>query len=212
MSEKLDVFDENFNLIGQEDRDVIHSKGLWHQTFHCWIVRRHGGKNFVLVQKRAHAKKVAPDMLDISAAGHLLAGETKEDGIRELKEELGIDIDIAKMRYLGIRISTSESRGKSNKEFCHVVLLEDDTPLEDYIMPENEVSGLVEIEVNGGLKLLSGGIDSLICDALFIENGQKNRKQYSLRREDFIPRIDSYYLKIFIMAERYFAGNKYLAI
>jgi isopentenyldiphosphate isomerase len=212
MSEILDVFDEKFQLIGKEDRDVIHQKGLWHQTFHCWIVKRYNGKFFVLVQKRGLTKKVAPGLMDISAAGHLAAGETKEDGIRELKEELGIDVDFSKMSYLGVRISASESKGKANKEFCHVVLLEDDTPLADYVFDEDEVSGLVEVEISEGMKLFSGEIESINCAAVFVEYGKKVLLTYNLSLSDFIQRIDPYYLKIFIMAERYFTGNKYLAI
>ena len=151
-------------------------------------------------------------MLDISAAGHLAAGETKEDGIRELKEELGIDVDFEKMAYLGVRISATEHSGRSNKEFCHVVLLEDNTALQDYVIEEDEVSGVVEVDLTDGMKLLSGELDSMTCSALFVENGENKLVSYELKRKDFIPRIDPYYLKIFIMAERYFAGEKYLAI
>lgn len=213
MAEILDIFNEKYELIGQADRDKVHKEGLWHQTFHCWIITQHDGENYVLLQKRAACKKTAPNMLDISAAGHLLAGETKADGIREVEEELGITPSSAKMIDLGIRISSTGVPGvKCNREYCNVVLLEDNTPLIDHNLQEEEVAALVEVKVLDGLKLFSGEVDHIFGTALVEKEGKKQLTQIRIMREDFIYRIDPYYLKIFIMADRYFKGEKYLAI
>ena len=40
----------------------------------------------------------------------------------------------------------SEKKNNINKEFCHVCLLENNIPLNDYNLQEDEVSGLVEID------------------------------------------------------------------
>ena len=213
MKEILDIFNEKFELIGQEDRDTVHKEGLWHQTFHCWIITHHDGENYVLLQKRAACKKTAPSKLDISAAGHLLAGETKLDGIREVQEELGIIPQTSKMIDLGIRISSSGVPGVNcNREYCNVVLLEDNTPLIDHNLQEDEVSALIEVKVSDGLRLLSDEVDHIFGNALVEENKKKRLTQMRIVKEDFIYRIDPYYLKIFIMADRYFKGEKYLAI
>lgn len=212
MKEMLDVLDSNMNIIGVEEREEVHIKGLWHQTFHCWIIKNVGEKKYLVVQKRDKNKKVAPNYLDITAAGHLLTGETPIDGIRELEEELGIIVDQNKIISLGIRISASESGNKINKEFCHVFFLENDLPLNEYKLQEKEVSGLVEIEINDGLNLFTGVVDKIQCNALFIDNGNKIEKSIEVRIADFIPRIESYYLKILIMAERFYEGKKGLAI
>lgn len=213
MSEILDVFNEKFELVGSAGRDEVHKQGYWHQTFHCWILTRHDDCSYVLVQKRAPSKKTEPNKLDISAAGHLLSGETKADGIREVQEELGISTLFSKMIDLGIRISSSGTPGiKCNREFCHVVLLEDNTPLLNHNLQESEVSALVEVPVQEGLKLFSDEIDRVEVNALCVENGNKNIKNITITKSDFISRIDPYYLKIFIMADLYFKGSKYLAI
>lgn len=213
MAEILDIFNEKMEMIGSAPRDEVHKEGYWHQTFHCWILTKHNGCNYVLVQKRASSKKTAPDKLDISAAGHLMSGETKADGIREVQEELGISTSFSKMIDLGIRISASGTPGvKCNREFCHVVLLEDNTPLIEHNLQESEVSALVEIPVQDGLRLFADEIKMITANALCIEEGKKVVKKIEIRKSDFIERIDPYYIKIFIMADLYFKGYGYLAI
>ena len=98
MNEILDIYDAKMNHIGTASREEAHKFGYWHQTFHCWIVRREKGKNYVLFQIRDKEKQDAPNKLDITAAGHLKSGETKEDGLRELSEELGICANIDQLQ------------------------------------------------------------------------------------------------------------------
>ena len=119
MSEILDIFDSSMNLIGTADREEVHKKGYWHQTFQGWIIKKREGKVYVVAQKRDKRKKTAPNMLDITAAGHLHAGETPLDGVRELEEELGIRIEPEKLINLGIRIAASESKNKINANPAH---------------------------------------------------------------------------------------------
>jgi isopentenyldiphosphate isomerase len=164
-----------------------------------------------LVQKRDKNKKTAPDKLDITAAGHLIAGESPTDGVREVEEELGIKINPNDLINLGIRVAVSESENKINKEFAHVFLMEHNLPIDQYQI-NKEVSGLVEIEVQDGLRLFSGATNRIFCNSVWLENGKKVSKIIEVRQEDFIYRIDQYYLKVFIMTERFYEGKSILAI
>ena len=208
MQELLDVFDSKMNLIGTAERKEVHKMGYWHQTFHCWIIREENGKHYVLFQIRDKNKDVAPNKLDITAAGHLKSGESKQDGVREINEELGLDIKYEDLTYLGIRITASENTNQINKEFAHVFLLKDNTPLNDYSFNDGEVAGLVEIEIADGLNLCSQKKKNIPCRVF--RNNQIREENITF--EQFIPRIDSYYYKVFIMAERYFQGNEFLSI
>ena len=80
MSELFDIFDEAMNHIGVKERDAVHRDGDWHQVFHCWVIGREAnGAPYLILQKRS-ADRDYPDKIDISAAGHLEAGENVRDG------------------------------------------------------------------------------------------------------------------------------------
>lgn len=99
MTELLDVLDENGKQTGQvEPKQVIYDNGYWYRTVHIWVIN---DNNELLVQKRNPNKRTYPNMWAISAAGHVLTGESSiESGIRELKEELDIEIKPEELKYL----------------------------------------------------------------------------------------------------------------
>lgn len=213
MAEIIDIFDGNHNLIGCFERVAAHQQGLWHQTFHCWIVAKRNERNYVVLQLRSPTKRNYPNMLDITAAGHLDSGESPEDGVRELEEELGVRVTADNLVSLGIKHDImDEPNGVRNREFSHVYLLRDDRPLSGYHLQESEVSGLVEMEINEGLRLFSGEIRKVNCPAVRVEDGGVSDFFRDVQVEDLIPRVDQYYLKIFMLADLYLKGYPYLSI
>src|SRR5579859_6502662 len=213
MAELIDVFDGNYQYIGEMERMAAHKQGLWHHTFHCWVVGERDGRGFVLLQLRAPTKKNYPDMLDITAAGHLQSGERPDDGVREVEEELGVEVRSDKLISLGIKHDVmDEPNGVRNREFSHVFLLRDDRDINKYRLGEDEVSGLVEMTIEDGLRLFSGEVAAVECSAIRLENGQSKQFRRTVRVEDLIPRVDSYYLKVFIMAQLFLEGRSHLSI
>ena len=105
MSEIFDIVDDNGNPTGKTaTRKEAHSKGLQHRTAHVWIFRKKDDKLQVLLQKRCKDKDSFPGCFDISSAGHIPAGvDFIPSAIRELKEELGIDVDSNELNYCGLR-------------------------------------------------------------------------------------------------------------
>ena len=85
--EYFDILDENGNKTGKTKlRSEVHRDGDWHKAVHIWIINDNGN---ILLQRRCATKDSNPNMLDISSAGHLTAGDDSLSGaIRELKEEL----------------------------------------------------------------------------------------------------------------------------
>ena len=91
MEEYFDVLDEFGNKTGKiKLRGHVHRDGDWHKSVHIWIINNNGD---ILLQRRCPSKDSNPNMLDISSAGHLIAGDDSLSGaIRELKEELNLDV------------------------------------------------------------------------------------------------------------------------
>ncbi len=87
--ELIDLFDESDNKTGErKTRQYAHAKGLWHQASHVWI---YNSKGEMLLQKRSMQVESNPGLWDISAAGHISAGETPgQAALREMYEEIGI--------------------------------------------------------------------------------------------------------------------------
>jgi len=215
MFELLDIFNDNMEYVGVATRSVAHAQGLWHQTFHCWIIREDTNGQYVLFQRRGPEKKLYPNTLDITAAGHLQAGESPEDGIREAEEELGVKVDFEALIPLGVRSEVVQVGAIINREFCHTYLWHNNASLETYKLHPDEVTGLVQMRLEDGLMLFAGKRDKVLVEGYQVDpQGHKRRIQISVGFEDIIPRKDRYYLKIFIMAERYFRGcsSEYLAI
>lgn len=83
-------------------RDETHKQGLWHKGFIGVLVN---SDDEVLMQQRSNEKDKFPGMWDLSAAGHVIAGEDAYSAlIRELSEEIGAyvtrDITAKNCRFL----------------------------------------------------------------------------------------------------------------
>ena len=66
----------------------VHRDGDWHRAAHIWII---GNDGRFLIQRRSLRKENNPGLWDVSAAGHLSAGESAIDAaVRETFEELGL--------------------------------------------------------------------------------------------------------------------------
>lgn len=140
MGERLDVLDAQGRRTGRcEDREVVHRHGLWHASFHCWLLL---GDELVL-QVRAASRPSWPGMLDATVGGHLLAGEHRLDGLREIEEEIGLVVSAEQLRHLGrVRIIND---GGHNREHCEVHLLERRDGLDALRFADGEVDGVVTI-------------------------------------------------------------------
>lgn len=211
--ELVDVYNENLELLGTAMKSETHRKGLWHRAIHCWIVRDQS-PGYVLFQKRGRDKTVYPNTLDISAAGHYRSGETASDGVREIIEELGLDVSFQRLVPLGIKIDVGLAGTHIVHEFCDVFLLEESREPRDYEVNHDEVEGLVEIAIPDGLAMFAG--DRSEVNAKGIEYDRSSQRWLDISMpvatESLIPRVDSYYYKIFIMAERLLRGERHLAI
>lgn len=102
-----DIYNENREKTGKTHiRGEEMQEGDFHQVVHIWIMNEEGQ---FLIQQRQPWKKGWPNLWDCAAAGSALAGETSEmAAIREVKEELGLDL---RMENAEILFTIKFSRG-----------------------------------------------------------------------------------------------------
>ncbi|AWE07638.1 NUDIX hydrolase [Lysinibacillus sp. 2017] len=197
-TELLKIFDENGKSLGTSTREEVHNKGLWHETFHCWFVSKVNNEWFIHFQLRSKLKKDYPNTLDISAAGHINADESVADGIREVYEELGINLTIEDLISLGNIPDEIIQKSIIDRELGHVFL---------YVIPNEEdikynfgieeVSGIFKIELGLFEQLWLEKIDRVQSQGIVLNEKMENVEVNRLvRKGDFLPHDNTYILKV----------------
>lgn len=190
--EQLNIFDSKGRLTDTASRADAHKKGLWHETFHCWFIEVKENKTFIHFQLRSPDKKDFANMLDITAAGHLTAEESVEDGIREIKEELGISLSLNDLIYAGKIADEIIIDDFIDRELCHVFIYKipaDTKP--DYVFQDKEVAGMVKIEVSEFEKIWSQETFSVIISG------------NSVSKDNFVPHENSYISSVMNSIKQY---------
>ena len=207
--EMLDVLDDMGRIIGTKSRADVHRDGDWHRVFHCQIIAIRDSKEVVVLQRRSHLKAAFPGMFDISAAGHLAAGEEPADGVRELEEELGFTAAPNILVPLGTRRLVDDSgEGHLNREITSVFLLRDDRPLTDYVLQRTEVDAVFDAQIDEFLELLAGTVESMQITGVHhagSSDAQDIVEQITLK--DLVPGFE-YWKTLMIMSQR-FALNQF---
>ena len=196
--EYFDVFDANGEKTGIAVRAEVHRLGLWHQTFHCWVLAYQEEKGWsVLMQLRQWDKDVFPNLLDISCAGHLQAGEKVADGVRELEEELGLAVTFERLHPCGVMAAEHLlSDTLIDREFCHVFLLREDRSCGEYAYQKSEISGLFHIPLEEFRWLITGTRGTAGVSGVQSTEAKASAMQ-AVRREvtvaDVVPHPPQYY-------------------
>jgi len=141
MEEMLDILNSDGTLTGEIiSKKDAHKNGVWHRAAHVWFFNNN---NEILLQKRANHIESHPGKYDISAAGHLTAGDTFIKGaLREVKEELGIELEEKDLVKIGeLHNESTQHEGKYiNKEYNDIYVVKKDIPISEFIIQESEVS------------------------------------------------------------------------
>ncbi|EFM10369.1 NUDIX hydrolase [Paenibacillus curdlanolyticus YK9] len=204
--EWFDIYDEDMRPLGQATRAQTHALGHWHQTFHCWLTRRQGGDRFVRFQLRQLTKDTNPGHYDITAAGHLAAGETLAHAVRELEEELGIAVPFASLHPLmqWREQAEGEVNGRPfiDRELSHVFGLVCDLPLTSFKLQAEEVSGIYEAKLEAMIDLFEGRLPEIAAAGAELDaEGQLMPTVRSVTAAQFVPRDPRYYIDIFRMLQ-----------
>jgi isopentenyldiphosphate isomerase len=201
VDELLDILDESGLPTGEVvPKSEAHRLGLWHRCFHCWICGSDPAGSYLLLQRRAATKATWPNYLDVTAAGHLAAGEKTLDGLREVEEELGLRVEPARLVSLGTRRVEQEIPGGCDREFHEVFLLFDATPPGDLHLQKEEVEAVFRLALDDVEALYETGS----APANEYANGRTSVTRIHLA--EFVPKEEGYLRSVAGAARRLLSG------
>ncbi|PBB05100.1 NUDIX hydrolase [Salimicrobium humidisoli] len=186
--EYIKVFTEDYEYKGIMEREKAHVSGEWHEVFHCWLLSYCGSDVFVYVQWRSTSKKDYPGLYDITAAGHLEAEESVADGVREVKEEIGLDIPYENMD----KIAVLDTWIGIDREFAHEHVYVCSHSLSQFSLQKEEVEEMDRIRWEDFKALFQGKKDEV--------NSARGR---ILKEDDFVPHGNSYYPRLIHAVEKF---------
>lgn len=203
--EILTTFDAQGNVTGTATRDEVHREGLWHETFHCWFVQQREDDLYIYLQLRSKDKRDYAGLLDITAAGHLLANESAMDGIREVEEELGLRISYDELIPLGIIPYSMTKEGLIDNERANVFLYNSPHTLEQFQLQQEEVAGIVLAKFSAFRKFWQGELEQLDVSGFGVrDSGERIVIHETVDMSHFVPHDTDYYQQVIAGVESAF--------
>ena len=147
MIELIDVLTPDGKPTGaRKPKNQIHRDGDWHRAAHVWIIAPDGR---FLLQRRSLRKENNPGLWDVSAAGHLSAGESAaEAAMRETFEEIGLGLAREDLRFVTTLPQSSVlNDGKYiDNEFHEIFLVRRDVDIASLKLDAEEVAEVRWVE------------------------------------------------------------------
>jgi 8-oxo-dGTP pyrophosphatase MutT (NUDIX family) len=208
----IDIYDDRYQWTGRADKRDAHRRGLWHRVFTCLVV--HPERRTVTLQAKQPALYGfdRPDFLDVSVGGHYEAGEDIAGGVREIHEELGLEVAFSALVPIGVRQTAATlAPDYIANEFQHIFLLPTSTALAISARENAEVRGLVELPLDATLELLLGKLDEVHAVAWSATlAGAATAGRFPVTRAAFPPSylaVDQLFPRLFVAAHRYVRGD-----
>lgn len=162
-SENIDVLDAEGNKTGEvRTIDDIHAYGLWHSSARVWIAN---SKGEILLQHRDKSSVEFPERWDVSAAGHISAGDDSiGTAIGEVEEELGLTIHPSELTLLSRMTKKAVSKdGKFiDNSFEDIYLVKKDVEIDTLKMQKGEVQNLKWVSIDEFKKMVLNESSELV--------------------------------------------------
>lgn len=181
--EYLDTYDNNGKYLGKKERNVVHKEGLWHNSVHCWLYDKKGNVYF---QIRKEEKTFYT-----TASGHVLAGESiKEALVREVKEEIGLNIDGKKATCIElipfkIDIEKKDKTIFKDRAIVNVHIYEFNGDENDFKFDLNEIDGLVKVSAREALELFEKEEGTIKAEIIKEQEKKNIRDEQNISFEKF---------------------------
>lgn len=203
-TEYIDTYNENHQFIGRFEKRKAHELGLWHDVVGALVINPSTNEVFFQLKNHRHNNVNDKDLLEITAGGHLQAGESVQDGTREIKEETGLQVSFNDMIKSGIRKCDTDNN-MIIREFQHYYLLPMSIDLQDFDPDDDEVVGFVKLDI-------PTAIDILVNDTTGIGSMKVNGeiKQCEIKRDNFDSAFvnNGVFISLLQQAQCYVEENK----
>lgn len=209
----MNILDERVDILSPplfkpngkiKTRKQAYIDGDWTGVFNLWIVTKDPIPS-IIYQQRSPETAWAPNMLDVTAGGHFLAGEEICDGLREVEEELGKQYLMKDLIPLGKKLFVGfNTDGTSRNNLNNIYATEDNTSLKSYRLSPSEVYAICKCPIEDLLKVHVDSSYKFEAEAIDV-----NSKEFTLciNQKSFPENWDNYHYKIAILMDRYFKGD-----
>lgn len=211
-AELFDVLSAEGKPLGYaKKRAEVHRDGDWHGSIHVWVYGLDRDGPYLAFQRRGRFKDTLPLKLDATVGGHLRSGETTEQTLREVQEEIGRTVKLPELQPIGIRVTAGEaSLGILDREIQHVYLWRVDEPLSNFVPNPDELESLIQLRLDDVLAIFGDGV--VAADALELKAGSAILTPTLVTRSEFAAGIDRYPFRVAIAASNVLRGDRYVAI
>jgi len=211
-AELFDVLSADGKPLGiAKSRAAVHRDGDWHGSIHVWVYGIDQNGPYLAFQRRGRFKDTLPLKLDGTVGGHLRAGESVEETLREVQEEIGRVVTMDQLLPAGVRIGVSEGApGVIDREIQSVFLWRVDDPLSSFTPNPDELDALIQISLVDVLAIFGDGI--VAADAIELKAGSAILTPVLVTRSEFAAGIDRYPYRVAIAAMNALRGDRYVTI
>lgn len=145
--ELVDIFDEENRFTNvKKMKSEAHKDGSWHRAVHVII---YNSKGEMLLQLRAKDKLQYPSLWDISAAGHVGAGEEPiVSCLREIGEELGLKVKAEELQFYKTNKTEIGDDLVNNKEFGYIYFLKFEEDISQFKLQDGEVQEIIFMSID----------------------------------------------------------------
>ncbi|MTV21115.1 NUDIX hydrolase [Staphylococcus delphini] len=197
MTELLNIYSPNKQYKGTMPRLDVHKNSEWHQTFQCIFIF----EDCILFQERSKSLVDYPGLLDVTVGGHIKADENMSAGVREIKEEMGLDLQFNRLNFL-CTIPESIIDKFNDNEFINIFTVEiSKEELNSIHFNDGEVNELYKIKLSDFIYFSNNLTENVKGVGLY----KKQNKIFSLK--SFLPYSSAYFICISSLMKRNFEKN-----
>lgn len=177
----------------------------WIGTFNLWILQTDPVFSLIY-QVRSNRSCWSPNRLDVTAGGHYKAGESLQDGLREVKEELGKEYSFKSVYFVGRKLHVSpDEKGRIRQNVVDICFTIDNSPLESFLLQKTEVSAVCVIPIE---KLQKVHTQAKYSFSVVGMSSEKHKYKLTIKKESFPINWDDYHYKIALLSKRFLEGDK----